>query len=98
MIDYIRIFTVIFSTLIIVIAINTVVIGFIFPVFDDINTNTGMGSHNFNYSGISTVFKAAFLLALNIIVIVPFVYLLGKLLKKEPTSKEDYYRQGVYYQ
>ena len=94
MIDYMRIFTTIFTTVLLAIAVNTIIIAFVFPIFDSINAS--MTLQNFNYNTFSTMFKAVFLITLNITVITPYVYLIGRVLKKEPVSEDRYI--GGYYQ
>jgi len=87
----IKVFITIFVTLIVVIMMNTLVISYIFPVFSDISTSTGMGNQNFNYSTMSGYFQIVFLFALNIFVIVPFAHIIGRLVKREQRPEERYY-------
>jgi len=86
-----QVFIVIFITIVTAIITNTITISYIIPIFDGIAASTGIGNTNFNYSAQATFFKSVFLLALNIIVITPFIHILGRLVKKEQTPEERYY-------
>ena len=94
---FIKVFFEAFSTILLAIVINTAFVGSVFPVFDNINAVTGLGGGSFDYTAMSNLFKYTFLFALNICVIIPYLYLFNWLTKKEPKTETEptyYYYAG----
>ena len=89
---FVGVFVWLFVVVLMFISLNTVIIGNIVPVFDDIANTSGFVDAD-RYSSGSNVAVSTFYFAFAIMIIAPFIYLMVRLyFKREPEP----YIQGGY--
>jgi len=77
----------IFTAVILFMMLNTVIFNDIIPVFDSLNTSLNFVDHD-EYSEKSTFFGNVFLTAMFIVIAIPFIWVLVRILKREPEPIE----------
>lgn len=84
---FLGVFVMIFVVIICFIMLNTVMSTYVFPVFDEVkNSTTFMNEslNTFNYDQQAEFFQTIFFTALYIVIIIPFLYIFVRILKREP--------------
>lgn len=79
-------FTSIFAAVVIFIAMNTIFGGIIFPTLDDIALNMS-GINTTTWQERSDFLVNVFYTSIWIVMIVPFIFILARVLKKEPETQ-----------
>ena len=82
----------IFIGFVLFIVLNTIMSEYIFPVMDNVANSSTILNETLNYDQRAEQFKSVFFIAFFIFLAIPFIYILVRILKKEP--EPQYYGYG----